>query len=248
MIKRTVFLIFTLLPGLVAANETSPNAREDAKAYLDLVNQIAELQGDIASLYQDLNERSRVTRALDQNGKPTGPLFSEFEIQAETQTYYGQRDRYIYTEKVRLEWAEGGQAPTIKTMVVTQRRGRIGHSYVLRRQLTADVLPPVKTEKEPLPINLIVNELLDSGKGLFVDFRMPKDEKSRDGDETITIDGQKKEIKVIYMRSHAEKMRVLREYRNILKLTWRRLDWEIRSQKARNANELDRILRPQVDF
>jgi len=248
MMKRTVFLIFTLLPGLVAANETSPNAREDAKAYLDLVKQIAELQGDIASLYQDLSERSRVTRALDQNGKPTGPLFSEFEIQAETQTYYGQRDRYIYTEKVRLEWAEGGQAPTIKTMVVTQRRGRIGQSYVLRRQLTADVLPPVKTEQDPLPINLIVNELLDSGKGLFVDFRMPKDEKSRDGDETITVDGQKKEIKVIYMRSHAEKMRVLREYRNVLKLTWRRLDWEIRSQKARNANELDRILRPQVDF
>ena len=62
------------------------------------------------------------------------------------------------------------------------------------------------------------------------------------------MDGQKKEISVIYMRSHAEKMRVLREYRNVLKLTWRRIDWEVRSQKARNAAELDRILRPQGDF
>ncbi len=250
MMKRCqVFLIFLLLPGLALANETSPNAQEDAKAYLDLVGQIAVLQKDIAGYYKDLDDRSRITRARDQNGNPTGPAFSEFEIQSEVQTYYGQRDRYVYTEKVRLEWADGGQdGPVIKNMVITQRRGRIGRSYVLRRQLTADVLPPVKSENDPLPVNLIVNELLDSGKGMFVNFRMPKDGQSRDGKETITVDGQKKEISVIYMRSHAEKMRVLREYRNVLKLTWRRIDWEVRSQKARNAAELDRILRPQGDF
>lgn len=249
MKRITAILMMCVLPAVLPAVETSPNAQEDAKAYLDLLRQIGELQKDISSYYTDLNDRSRVWRAKDANGNPTGPAFSEFEIQAETQTYYGQRDRYVYTEKVRIEWGDAAQGtPSINKVTVTQRRGRIGQSYVLRRQLNADVLPQVKSEAEPLPIVMVVNELLDSGKGMFVNFRMPPDDKARDGEETITVDGQKKTVKVIYMRSHAEKMRILREYRDVLKLTWRRVDWEIRSQKARNAADLERILRRPSDF
>lgn len=256
-VRLFALLVLAVPLALPAINEftvTPKPSKEEEAAYNDLVRQIAVIQKDIEAYFIDLTERQRVVQDKDANGKPVGPSYSEFEITSEVQTYYGQRDRYVYTERVRLEWdikpgAQAGSASaTIKGFNVSQRRGRVGQSYVLKRRITADVLPPTANGKDPLPLNLIVNELLDSGKGLFLNFRFPDAEVVRDKDEEIVIDGQKKQIHVIYVRSHSEKMRLLREYRDVLKLTWRRVDWEIRSARARNEMEMQRILRKQVDY
>src|SRR6185295_1318303 len=129
----------------------------------------------------------------------------------------------------------------------------------LKRRISADSLPmpatgPSASTAAPqnLPINLVVNELLDSGKGAFVNFRLPETADVRDkkeaNQETIEIDGIKRKTDVIYVRAHAEKMRLLREYVNMLKLTWRRIDWEVRSENARNEMEMQRVLRRQGDY
>ncbi|MCE9597177.1 MAG: hypothetical protein K8S54_04340 [Spirochaetia bacterium] len=249
-------LVLAVPLSLSAINEftATPKAtKEEEAAYKDLVRQIAETQRDIEAYFVDLKERQRIVQDKDANGKPIGPSYSEFEITSEVQTYYGQRDRYVYTERVRLEWdiksGQGGEASAnIKGFNVSQRRGRVGQSYVLKRRITADVLPQAPNGANALPLNLVVNELLDSGKGLFLNFRFPDADVVRDKDEVIEIDGIKKEIHVIYVRSHSEKMRLLREYRDVLKLTWRRVDWEIRSGRARNEMEMQRILRKQVDY
>lgn len=254
---RVIALLVLTVPLSLQANEftaTPKASKEEEAAYADLVKQVAAIQKDIEGYFIDLTERERIVQDKDANGKPTGPSYSEFEITSEVQTYYGQRDRYVYTERVRLDWEikpgtqAGTASATIKGFNVSQRRGRVGRSYVLKRRITADVLPQVQNEKDPLPLNLIVNELLDSGKGLFLNFRFPDAEVVRDKEETIDIDGMKKKIKVIYVRTHSEKMRLLREYRDVLQLTWRRIDWEIRSTRSRNEMEMQRILRKQVDY
>lgn len=260
-IYRVFFIILTLAPlslfaidGLTRVPEPTP---EEQAAYKDVINHIADIQKDIAAYYTDLGEKGRILRTRDASGKEVGGPYSEFEITSEVQTYYGQRDRYVYTERIHIDWnvqpgtQAGSVVASVKSVVLTQRRGRVGHGYVLKRRIAADILPKVESENDALPVNLIVNELLDSGKGLLVNFRFPesKDVRDKTGEnaEVIEVDGQKKKIDLIYVRSHAEKMRMLREYRDALKLTWRRVDWEVRSEKARNARELERILRRQTD-
>ncbi len=255
--RRFLIVLLSFIPvSIFAVDELTrvpePTAEEQA-AYKDVIQHIAEIQKDIVVYYTDLTEKGRILRRKDASGREVGAPYSEFEITSEVQNYYGQRDRYVYTERIHIEWdvqpgtTAGTSTVKIKSVVLTQRRGLVGHGYVLKRRIAADVLPPVEKESDALPVNLVVNELLDSGKGLFINFRFPETVNVRDRDEVIDIDGDKKSIRVIYVRTHAEKMRLLREYRDALKLTWRRVDWEVRSEKARNARELERILRKQSD-
>lgn len=253
-----IFLIQT--GGLFAVDEFTrvrePNP-EQKQVIATLTREIAAVQRDIERFYETLKERECGTfyggeniyceyYKIDQNGVSLVPLTSQVE------TYYGQRQRYVYNEQVSIKW----NGPKIVGFDFSMRRGYIGKGQVLLKSLAGNSIitgepaagGQAQTTAAEAPLNLVVNELLSSGKGLYVNFRFPDQQMQdvRDRYEDIEVDGQKRNIQVIFIRDPDQKIRVMREYLRLLRLLERRLDWNVRAETARRASEVQRIL--QTDF
>lgn len=178
-------------------------------------------------------------------------------MEATVETYYGQRQRYVYNELARIQWTDDGK---IDQFLFEQRRGWVGQGHVLLKKLSgtsiadADFGPrPLETDVpqqgmvaplESDPLNLVVNELLSSGKGMFINFRFAgENKKVRDHYEDIEYQGRIVNIQVIYVRTPEQKINILREYLRLLRLLERRIDWNVRSEQQRRQNEIERVLR-----
>jgi len=176
-------------------------------------------------------------------------------LEAAVETYYGQRQRYVYNEMARIQWTPDGK---VEQFLFEQRRGWVGQGHVLLKKLSGTSIAdadfgtrPVDTElpenPEPLqtdPLNLVVNELLSSGKGMFINFRFAQEqERVRDHYEDIEYHGRTVNIQVIYVRTPEQKINLLREYLRLLRLLERRIDWNVRSEQQRRQNEIERVLR-----
>ncbi|MBX7059329.1 MAG: hypothetical protein K1X75_14795 [Leptospirales bacterium] len=162
-------------------------------------------------------------------------------LTAQQETIYGQRQRYVYNEQAIMQW----QGNDIKNYVFESRRGFIGKGQVLWRRLSGNSI--VNAGAAETPLNLEVNEILASGRGLMVNFRFPNAPDVRDGKEQVEIDGQRREIDVIYVRDPETKINMMREYLRQLRLLERRLDWNIRAEAARREAEVGRLLRSDYD-
>lgn len=237
-------------------NKVRQPTREQIQTMLLLNRQIAEVQRDIGRFFEDLRDHSCEDDAggekifceyykIDENGVSLVPLTATKE------TFYGVRQRYILNESAAIYWKS--EKPDFFRF--DTRRGSIGKGAVLIKRLSGNSigLPAAGDEGQPAaeapadaaaaPLNLVVNELLSSGKGQFVNFRFPDGEEARDFVEKTDVDGTTKEINVVFVRDPNQQIRIMRDYFKKLKLLDHRLDWMARAKDARKAAEIERLLR-----
>ncbi|MCR9142674.1 MAG: hypothetical protein NXI24_10520 [bacterium] len=253
--KLTKYISCTLVAGsllAISASEAAPEfnkVKEPTReqiATMELLNtQIATVQTDLGRFFEDLRDHSCEDDAggekifcefykIQDNGVSLIPLTATVE------TFYGQRQRYILNEAATVSWQEGKPV----SFRFDIRRGAIGKGAVLMKRLSGNTIAGTATaDSAKAPLNLVVNELLSSGKGQFVNFRFPTEEAERDRKEEIDIDGRKKEIDVVFVRDPNQKIRIMRTYLKKLKLLEHRLDWMARAKDARKAADIERLLR-----
>ncbi len=197
-----------------------------------LYGEIAEVQTDINVYYKDLEERGKIYEK-----QTVIPLTSVVQVQ------YGERNRNVFNEHVMIKW-EGDKAVSY---IFSQRQAQLGTGQVIKKRLSASSIAgeEIKDDKTlgARAMNLFVNELLTSGKGLTINFRFPTDEDIRDREEEIDIDGRKIRVAVVFVRQPNEKIRILREFHRLLKLTLRRIDWMVRVEEERKAADIQRLLK-----
>ncbi len=247
-----IALLISGLFGLAATPEFSGVRKPDPdqlRVMKTLNRQIAIEQKEIAAYHEDLQERECTAThggeqifcsyyQIDENGESLIPLNAVIE------TYYGQRQRFVRNELARVRWEN--EKPVFFQFEV--RRGAIGKGAVLIKRIWGNTIAEQAEADEnevttQAPLDLVVNELLSSGKGDFVNFRFPTEEVVRDSVQEVEIDGKKTEIQVIYVRDPAQKINIMKEYLRMLRLLNRRLDWTVRSKNARQAADIERMLR-----
>ncbi len=195
-----------------------------------LETRIVETVKDIEKYHTDMKESGRIFKD-----------FSRLPVTSEIQTYYGQRDRYKLDEEALITWA----GDKISAITFQQRRGMLGRGYVVQKRFKVTAFTVGDGTKGGTVVDLIVEELLESGRGLYVNFRFPGDQASRDHEEEIEIEGKKRTYNVVYVRETDQKINLLREYLRMVHLTWRRVDWVVRAENARKSAEITRILRTE---
>lgn len=247
-----IALLLSGLYGVAATPEFSGVKKPDPdqlRVMKTLNHQIAIVQKEIAAYHEDLQERECTAShggeqifcayyQIDENGESLIPLDAVIE------TFYGQRQRFVRNELAKVRWED-------KKPVFFQfetRRGAIGKGAVLIKRIWGNTIAgQAETPEEDVtteaPLDLVVNELLSSGKGDFVNFRFPTEDVVRDSMQTVNIDGRQTEIQVIYVRDPAQKINIMKEYLRMLRLLNRRLDWTVRAKNARQAADIERLLR-----
>ncbi len=252
----TKYIYSALLVGLVLAASGSQAAPEfnqikkptrEQLATMELLNtQISRVQDDLGRFFEDLRDHTCEDDAggekifceyykIQENGVSLIPLTATVE------TFYGQRQRYILNEAASVRW----DAEKPVSFRFDTRRGALGKGAVLIKRLSGNSIANGNATENAstAPLNLVVNELLSSGKGQFVNFRFPSGEEARDTKEEIDIDGRKAEIAVVFVRDPNQQIRIMREYLAKLKLLEHRLDWMARAKDARKAADIERLLR-----
>lgn len=242
-------------------NKVRQPTREQIQTMLLLNRQISDVQRDIGRFFEDLRDHTCEDDAggekifceyykIDENGISLIPLMATKE------TFYGVRQRYILNESAAIYWKD--EKPDFFRF--DTRRGALGKGAVLIKRLSGNsIAPPPATEgqaEQPAPetqgqdaqnaatpLNLIVNELLSSGKGQFVNFRFPDGAEARDFVEKSDVDGTEKQINVVFVRDANQQIRIMRDYFKKLRLLDHRLDWMARAKDARKAAEIERLLR-----
>ena len=249
---------YILIPALIASavaftapqaapefNQVQEPTPEQLQTMEMLTGQISEVQDDLGRFFEDLRDHTC------EDGDTGQKIFcgyykiqdngvSVVPITATVETFYGQRQRFVLNEEATIRWEN--EKPV--SFRFDTRRGAIGKGAVLIKRLSGNsIAEPAAANAAQPPLNLIVNELLSSGKGQFVNFRFPTEKEVRDRKEEIDIDGRKSEIDVVFVRDPNQKIRIMREYLESLKLLERRLDWKARSEEARKAADIERLLR-----
>lgn len=197
----------------------------------DLHHQIAQVQEDIAKYYREMKDRNLINPDTQTSFIP---------LTSEEQTEWGVRGRFIHTESGIINW----NGDKIVSFKFDQRSGKIGQGYVAKKSLSGSTITsPDTIDVNEAPMNLFVNELLDSGRGLFVNFRFPDSIAVRDHEEQMNIEGITRPVQIVYVRDSDQRIEILRDYLRLLKLLERRIDWVIRSDSARKGFEIERIMR-----
>lgn len=255
--KRTAVILIFLLTGAAAPlfaleefTRVRPPNPEQLKVMAGLAREIAETQRKLELFRVELENKSCGTFYGGEN------IYCEYytidqqtqrsivPLTAQQETIYGQRQRYILNEQAIIQW----NGPKIVSFTFESRRGFLGKGQVLWKRLSGNSITDLPEDAaDDAPLNLVVDEILTSGQGKYVNFRFPDQPDVRDTTEEIEVNGQKKPIEVVYVRDPATKIRMMREYLRQLKLLEHRLDWNIRSEAARRAAEVERYLRSNYD-
>lgn len=230
-----ICVMLVLVAPLVAVEEFTKVKQPTAEQKFTikrLYGEIAEVQTDIDIYYKDLEERGKT-----EGNETIMPLTSIVQVK------YGERGKKLLNEYVRIKW-EGSKAVSY---VFNQRQALLGSGQVIKKRLSASSIAGQVIEDDKTlgnkAMNLYVNEILTSGKGLTMNFRFPTDDDIRDREEVIDVDGQKVKVLVVFVREPNEKIRILREFHRLLKLTLRRIDWMVRVEEERKQAEIQRLMR-----
>ncbi len=203
----------------------------ETRVIKDLQRQIARVQADISRYHKEMKDHNLIDPVKQ---------ISRIPMLAEVQTEYGVRGRNVFNEQGLIEWNQD----KIVSFTFEQRSGKVNQGYVARKQLKGQTITdPEKMGVNESPLNLVVVELLDSGRGQSVNFRFPTSAEAVDVKEEIEFDGVKREMMVVFVRNVDQRIAILREYLSLLRLLERRIDWVIRAEEQRKALEIERILR-----
>ena len=124
-------------------------------------------------------------------------------------------------------------------------------------------LPADQRKMPNIALDLIVREIFSSGRGGTYTFRFPTTQNMeirkesrlvegkrvevdvayvRDTQEKMLVDGAPEIVNVIYVREFGQRIEIAREYLRLLKLMWRRVDWNTRAGNFRRIAEIERVM------
>lgn len=207
----------------------TPNEAEK-KQIRDLIDQIAAVERSMATMKDDLEVLNRV-----KDNQTTIYLTAEYAGEP------GNRDRrYFVNENVTIEWE--GEQPA--RFIFFRRQARIRGVYVIKKTIKADSMQEgSRNDSLSVPVQILVEETLDSGKGQVTEFRIPSgDEASiQDHKELVTTStGADKEARVIYLRQVKDRLKVLRSQLQLMRRAERMMRYLIRSKLKEDHNRYER--------
>jgi len=138
-----------------------------------------------------------------------------FPLQALLLKNAGTRDRDVMNENAVITW----EGDTIKTISFQKRNSILGTYTINRRRLQYNA----KAAPSESPVEIISSEIEEFSRPKFVSYRFPpSDEPLRDRSETIIVDGNEKNVRVIFIRDVRTRIQIIRDLRDqIIQLNMR---------------------------
>lgn len=223
-------LFFAVYPPLSAQNAPGETEYKEANALQKEQIKYAEkniyaVSRKVESYYKFLN---RV--GLAQDGK-----LSRIPLEATMQTEWGRRERKIYNGTMQIQWNAG----RIVSVMFQERKGISGSGYLLRKTWYIQEIG----KKEPrqnaagqneevvvfdgISMNIVIGEKADSLYTRYYNYRFFTGKDLRDNDRDIALPeyAALKDSPVIPVREPKQRIKILREYLDALRLLERRINY-----------------------
>ncbi len=199
------------------------------KQIKDLIRQIAEVEVSIAAMKNDLEVLGKV-----QDGK------SVINVAA---TYMGTagniENRYFINETATIFW-DGDRLGKFQFF---RRQAKVRGIYIIRKTVTADSMAQAaESGALDVPISILVQETLESGRGIVTQFKLPGpgQDSIKDHNELVESGQGKQEVATIYLRKVNDRLEVLRNHLQFLRDTERIIRYLIRHKIQSDHYRYDR--------
>ena len=251
-------VLIALLPGFLCLSvlgaqnkdllkeftEIDVPTEEQKKQVEELERRIFEQHSLVESYYPFLKEKFDLQKYGNRIVIP---------LQSNIESFYGKRHKDIYTEQALIVW----EGVVIKDIVFEQRRARYGSTQRIRKTWYTEQDTDVEDVKDkdgkvvsqvPVPkglgVNLLVSERLPSGTFQYFNFRFYTGADLRNDNKDIPLpqDAVDFPVTVVRVRNANRRIEMLREYRDLMLLLKRRVDWLIRKGSNSNEQKLEKIL------
>ena len=205
-----------------------PNEAEK-KQIRSLIRQIAEVEKSISAMKNDLEVLGRI-----QDGK---------SVIYTAATYMGTagsiENRYFLNERATIEW----EADRAARFELFRRQARVRGIYIIKKTMSADsMIQAAESNALNVPISITVEEILDSGRGLVTQFRLPGPDQSsiQDHKELVESGQGKKEVTIVYLRRVDDRLDILRSYLQSMRDTERMIRYMIRNKIEADHHRYER--------
>ncbi len=207
------------------------------------------LEERILELTRAIEKYQRLLRAagLIKDGKTT-----RIPLRAEQQNYWGERDkRFVYNEVGVIHWNE----ERIDYILFEQRQSHRDRVQVLLRRWYGRIVgggasgPENPGGIQGFALDLVVRRIDTYEGGTYVNQRLftGRDLRGVDPGTPLPADSGEKidQMPRVYVNQIAERLKFLREYREMVELLERRIDRAVREESNRNETRfqmLERVL------
>ena len=205
--------------GAPSLTELEVPNKAQKKQIQDLIQQIAEVETSIAAMKNDLDVLGKV-----QDGKTVINV---------TATYMGNpgniENRFFINEIATIHW----DGERIGKFEFFRRQARVRGIYIIRKTMTADSMAQAaKSGALEVPIAILVEETLDSGRGIVTQFKLPGpgQDSIKDYKELVESGQGKKEVATVYLRQVQDRLDILRRYLQSMRDTERIIRYLIRNK------------------
>ena len=172
---------------------------------------------------------------LNRMGLAADGKLSRIPLEATMQTEWGRRERKIYNGTMQIEWNAG----RIVSVMFQERKGISGSGYLLRK--TWYIREVGKREQRPnaggqnedvvvfdgISMNIVIGEKADSLYTRYYNYRFFTGRDLRDNDRDVGLPeyATLKDSPVLPVRDPNQRIKILREYLDALRLLERRINY-----------------------
>ncbi|MCR9142832.1 MAG: hypothetical protein NXI24_11315 [bacterium] len=217
-------------PGLVAQNildEVEYEASDEL--------QKAQIEYAERNIYEVSRKIERYYSFLQRMGLARDGELSRIPLQATMRTEWGKRERKIYNGTMQIEW-NGGR---IASIMFEERKGVAGSGHLLRKtwyireigkkeaRTNAAGQNEDKIVFDGISMNIVIGEKADSLYTRYYNYRFFTGRDLRDNDRDIGLPeyAALKDSPVIPVREPNQRIKLLREYLDALRLLERRINY-----------------------
>ena len=205
--------------GAPSLTELEVPNKAQTKQIRDLIQQIAEVESSIAAMKNDLDVLGKVN-----DGQ------TRINVAA---TYMGNpgniEHRFFINEIATIHW-NGNQ---IGKFEFFRRQARVRGIYIIKKTMTADSMAQAaESGTLQVPIAILVQETLDSGRGIVTQFKLPGPDQDsiKDHNELVESGKGKMEVSTVYLRQVEDRLDILRKYLQAMRDTERIIRYLIRNK------------------
>lgn len=193
-----------------------------------LFSQIQEVEQSITSFYPDLKELNMI----DEHD------YTVLDLKNIVKPTYGTTERNLYTEYAIIKW----QGKEISKIIFKQRKSLLGSDKTIRRIITYNVMPE-GTDTLQSPINVIAQEFISDLLGGYTNYRYPSTTgRVRDHRDEMVIEGQKREVPVVYIRDVDSRVSILREHLRLLRVMELRIRYYVYRMTRQKRERMQRFI------
>ncbi|MCB1304935.1 MAG: hypothetical protein KDK37_11680 [Leptospiraceae bacterium] len=206
-----------------------PNA-DQKKQLRSLIQQIAGIEQTIGTMYDDLKVLGEV-----KDEKTVLYLAAEYMGDA------GNQDRrFFINDRITIFWKDGQPS----RFELFRRQAKVRGIYIIRKTMTAEsMVEAARAESLSVPVQILVDETLESGLGVQTQFRLPgpNQDNLEDSSELVeTTTGSNKRVAIVYLRRVEDRMDVLRKYLQFLRDSENRIRFIIKNKLREDSMRYQR--------